>query len=215
MIDYFSKEGVARSDVSESRRELIEGAAAQIRKIYADRGSADLVFVCTHNSRRSQFGQVWAAIAAANYGLKIQCHSCGTEATACNERTISALERAGLSFSKDDVANPAVSLTLSSGHANPVYSLVLAAPQAKLRLFSKAFGHPSLPQKNFVALMCCDDADKNCPVVNGAIARIPLWYVDPKASDGKPDEATVYDGRCKQIAAEMFYLMQLVAKDHK
>jgi len=51
-----------------------------------------LMYVCTHNSRRSHFGQVWAAVGAAFYGIQqVKTFSGGTEATAFNEYAIAAL----------------------------------------------------------------------------------------------------------------------------
>src|SRR5262245_6983975 len=58
---------------------------------------ARLLFVCTHNSRRSQLGQVWAAAAAEYYGVpNVSTYSGGTESTAFNPRAVAALNRAGV-----------------------------------------------------------------------------------------------------------------------
>jgi len=184
------------------RRSLLQPAATEIRRLLADSGSVDLVFVCTHNSRRSQFAQIWAALAAEHFQLPaIRSHSCGTEVTACNPRTAAALERAGLAISR------AGNLT------NPDYAIPIGPTRPPMTLFSKAFQHASLPKSGFIALMCCDDADRNCPSIPGAIRRISLSYVDPKISDDSPAEAKVYDERCLQIATEMFALMNMVAGD--
>jgi arsenate reductase len=37
--------------------------------------------------------------------------------------------------------------------------------------------------------MTCSEADKNCPIVLGALDRISLPYNDPKEADGTPEEA--------------------------
>ena len=37
-----------------------------------------------------------------------------------------------------------------------------------------------------------------------------MHYVDPKAADNTPQEATTYDERNRQITAEMFYVMKRV-----
>ncbi|MCA9045843.1 MAG: protein-tyrosine-phosphatase, partial [Planctomycetaceae bacterium] len=48
-----------------------------------------LTFICTHNSRRSHLCQIWAATAAAYYGIEnVRTFSGGTEATAFNPRAI-------------------------------------------------------------------------------------------------------------------------------
>ena len=59
----------------------------------------------------------------------------------------------------------------------------------------------------FAAVMTCSHADKACPLVYGASARFSTPYVDPKVSDGTPEERDTYDERCAQIAREMLYAM--------
>lgn len=182
------------------RRELLDAAAKRILKARAN-GSVNFVAVCTHNSRRSQFCQAWGALAVAHYQVEaVECFSCGTEATACNPRTIDALERSGW-----QVKRPA------SKELNPRYECNFGDVQ-KVTLWSKAFGDQSLPTRQIVALLCCDEADKACPTVPGAVARVALHYVDPKVSDGTAEEAATYDERCRQIAAEMFYLVRQLSQ---
>jgi hypothetical protein len=60
--------------------------------------------------------------------------------------------------------------------------------------------------------MVCAEADKACPFVEGADLRIGLPYQDPKEFDNSPLEDTKYDERCKQIATEMFFVMDIVSK---
>ena len=200
LLSYTMKLDDNESSIPSDRRAMLVDAASGIRKALADKGSVNLVFVCTHNSRRSQFSQAWATIAADHFHLNgIRNHSCGTAATACNARTVAALERAGLK------------ITHSGAETNPIYSVTFDADRPPFVLFSKAFDDPSLPKKDFFAMMCCDDADQNCPHIPGAIQRVPLFYVDPKVSDDRPNEAEVYDERSLQIATEMFALMKLVA----
>lgn len=159
-----------------------------------------LTFICTHNSRRSHLTQIWAQTAAAYYDVAgVKTFSGGTEATACNERTVAALKRAGF-----DINNS------TPDQKNPVY-LVNYSPAAEpLRAFSKVYSGEGNPTSNFVALMTCDNADKNCPVVEGSVLRVPIPFVDPKVSDGTDKEAATYDERCRQIAREMFFLMKQV-----
>lgn len=189
--------------LSIDRRQLLERAAQQIADLSRDSEQpVNLLFVCTHNSRRSQFGQVWAAVAAEYYGLAwLEAHSCGTEQTACHPNTVAALKRAGLEFK--------VEKSEKGDAKNPRYSTRLGKT-AGIELYSKAFGHSSLPSTRIVAMMCCDDADANCPVVPGADAKIPLHYIDPKRADGSPIEAQAYDECCQMVACEMFYLFQVV-----
>jgi arsenate reductase len=60
--------------------------------------------------------------------------------------------------------------------------------------------------------MTCDHADENCPFIPGAEKRFPLRFEDPKAFDDSPQEKKMYSERSHQIAAELFYLFEKVAK---
>lgn len=155
-------------------------------------------FICTHNSRRSQFAQVWFSLVQRWAGLEIaDSFSGGTEVTACNERTIAALERVGLHITPD---NP--------DSDNPVYQIFNDRPEPVLKLWSKVYDDPYNPSENFAAVMTCDHADQNCPFIPGASVRIPLTYTDPKYSDGTDEETQAYDLTCKQIASDMIRLIQ-------
>ena len=179
------------------RRALLRDLAHYLQHAGPD---ISLVFICTHNSRRSHFGQIWAAVAAAWYGMEgRKTYSGGTEATAFNPRAVAALERAGF-----QVENP--------GGENPVYRVSFSEKLPALECFSKTYDDPFNPQENFVAVMTCSDADENCPFIPGARFRVPLTYDDPKEADGTPEETARYDERCRQIAAEMFFLFSLLKK---
>jgi arsenate reductase len=168
---------------------------------------APMVFICTHNSRRSHMAQVWAAAAAARVGLhgQIPTFSGGTESTACNPRTVGALERAGFGI---DMVVP----SLSGSSDNPTYAITPGDSVPPSICFSKAYDDAANPSSGFAAVMTCSDADRGCPLVYGADARFALPYVDPKVSDNTPEEAATYDARCRQIGTEMVYLMDQVSK---
>jgi hypothetical protein len=55
-------------------------------------------------------------------------------------------------------------------------------------------------------------ADKECPIVFGAVYRFAIHYVDPKECDDTEEETEAYDSRCREIAREMFYIMSNVRK---
>ena len=66
-----------------------------------EKDGAELIFICTHNSRRSQFGQVWAHTASLYYRMNnIRSYSGGTESTAIPPGTLTAIERAGFGIEK-------------------------------------------------------------------------------------------------------------------
>ncbi len=164
------------------------------------RQTARLVFICTHNSRRSHLAQIWAQVAAHRFAVgPVECFSGGTEVTACNPRTLAALQRTGLSC---------VPITESP---NPVYLVQYAEGVNPLAAFSKVYDRPPNPRSDFAAVMTCAQAEVNCPVVFGAAHRFLLTYDDPKAADDSEGETAVYDASCRQIATEMQHLFSQVA----
>lgn len=182
------------------RRAALEKISAWIRQRMNEGKPAALIFICTHNSRRSQLAQVWAQTAATHFGLKgITTHSGGVEVTACNPRTVAALVRAGFAVTN--------TTPLSQ---NPIYRVAYSPTAPAVELFSKSYSAPANPQSDFAAIMTCDHADQNCPRVKGGAMRAPLHYEDPKVADGSPIESETYDGRSRQIAREMFFVMQQV-----
>ena len=181
------------------RATILREASAFINDRVKEAKPAPLIFICTHNSRRSHLAQVWAQAAAAYYNVtNVVSFSGGTETAACNIRTIRALQRAG------------VSIVNSTGGTNPVYLAQWSESLPPAKLYSKTFSDTANPQIGFAAFLCCDQADAKCPIVQGAAARFSIPYVDPKASDNTDKESATYDERCRQIAREMFCLVSLV-----
>ncbi|MCG3137414.1 MAG: Protein ArsC [Phycisphaerae bacterium] len=187
------------------RQTQLKLLADNISKQLQDNQSARLVFVCTHNSRRSHLAQIWAATAAEVYGFtQVQTFSGGTEATAFNPRAVAALQRAGFIIERT-----------GGEDNNPVYTVKFSLQSTAMDCFSKRYDQPPNPTADFTAIMVCSQADKQCPLVNGAIYRQALPYDDPKAADDTPEEQQRYDERCAQIAREMMYVMSQVKSTTK
>lgn len=182
-------------EISKERKEKLRGLSDSIWTKLRNGKPAKLTFICTHNSRRSHLCQIWAATLAAYFGLEgIETYSGGTEVTAFNPRAVEALKRAG--FIVDE-----------PGGENPRYKVFYDEQEEPLVCYSKTFDDEANPNKDFVAVMTCSDADKNCPVVPGTEFRITIPYEDPKQADDTPQEEQTYDERCRQIAAEMYYML--------
>lgn len=186
--------------LSEERRARLERLVAFVREARAAGRPARLNFICTHNSRRSHLGQLWAQTAAAFFEVTgIETFSGGTEATAFNPRAVAAIERAGFS-----VRNP--------GGDNPRYEVFFAAEAEPQICRSKAYDDEANPKGSFAAVMTCTDADQKCPIVVGATLRSSLPYDDPKSADDTVEEAQRYDERSAEIATEMLYVFSRVAE---
>ena len=187
-----------KEDVGENRKVILDVLTSYIVKSIKDNGEVHLNFICTHNSRRSQFSQVWSQVASDFYGLPISCYSGGVEETAFNERAVASLQRIGFEIS-------------SVGGSNPKYEVKYSEEKNEVVAFSKLYDDKVNPMGKFAAVMTCSHADENCPFIPGTEARIPLRYEDPKEFDDTPLESAKYDERSKEIAVELFCVMKEVA----
>jgi arsenate reductase len=183
------------SSISEERQEKSLPLIDYIQSRVELEREVRLNFICTHNSRRSHFSQVWAQAIASYFNIeKVFCFSGGTEATALYPIVAETLERSGFN------------IKVISDENNPVYSIKYSDNMPPINGFSKTFDSEANPKSEFAAILTCSDADENCPFIEGAEIRIPITYEDPKASDGTPEQETVYKERSLQIATEMKYV---------
>ena len=179
-------------------RTLILHKLVQYIQSKLDQGKdINLNFICTHNSRRSQFSQIWAQTAADYYGIQANCYSGGVEVTAFNERAVESIKRSGFRVS-------------AKGDVNPEYFIFHSDDRSPLVTFSKLFDDPINKADQFAAVMTCSHADENCPFIPGTEERIPIRYEDPKVFDDTAEESVMYDQRSIQIASEMFYVFSKV-----
>ena len=171
------------SKIPEERKETLREIGGFVVAQLNAKQPVNLTYICTHNSRRSQFGQVWAKVAAVYYGFgnRVFTFSGGTEATAFNVRAVAALQRAG--FVTDDDRNP----------KNPNHTVRFSESQSLPVMFSKRYSDEANPKSEFCAVMVCSQADEACPLVYGASARVrcPTKIRKmPTASPTKPKPMT-------------------------
>jgi hypothetical protein len=183
------------------RKEQLKELAEFISTTKSEGKPVNLLFVCTSNSRRSHMAQVWAQVAAYYYQIEnVSTFSGGTEQTRVNINAINALERAGFEIYSNKQSD------------NPLWYVKAGEKIRPWAIFSKKYTDSTNPKNSFGAVMVCTEADKGCPIVDGADYRLGLPYDDPKLFDATPQKDAKYDERCRQIASEMFYTMQLASK---
>lgn len=185
--------------ISSKRLQLLDEMAVYLLDKIKKGEEIRLNFICTHNSRRSQFSQVWAQTAAVFYGIEAACYSGGVEVTAFNERAVAALKRDGFKV-------------VQKGEDNPVYFVFPGEDTEPIITFSKVYDDALNANKGFAAVMTCDHADENCPYIPGADKRFPLRYEDPKAFDDTEEEARRYTERSRQIGAELVLLFKNISE---
>jgi arsenate reductase len=188
--------------IPEERKAELKDIAGFIVEQRKDHKPANLLFVCTSNSRRSHMAQVWAQIASFYYNIdSVFTFSGGTEQTRVNINAIDALNRTGIEIYSNSQGDNPLRYIRVGNKINPWV------------IFSKKYTDSTNPKNNFAAIMVCTEADKSCPFVEGAASRVGLPYQDPKEFDNSPLKEAKYDERCRQIAREMFYIMDLVSKN--
>ena len=181
--------------ISVERRKLLETITHYIKSKQVLNKPANLVYICTHNSRRSHYGQIWSHVAANYYGIKnIHSFSGGTEVTAFNLNAINSLKRIGFVFKQVNVSD------------NPTYHILYDDNESPSVCFSKTYDNPINPQKEFIAIMTCSEAEENCPFIPGVEMRVGTTYEDPKLFDNSLQQDAKYDERCWQIALETLYV---------
>ncbi len=182
-----------------AHQERLQKLAGAVRKKLEGGAPADVLFVCTHNSRRSHMAQLLGLAAARRKGLPVQTFSGGTEVTAFNPRAVAALRRVGFEIS-DGVGE------------NPHYTVRIAPSAEPVQAFSKRITTPPNPTAGFVVVMTCSQADAACPIVQGAVSRVAVPYDDPKIADGTPEETARYDERVAQIGRDLAWVFAEAAK---
>jgi arsenate reductase len=188
---------LTKLSISKERKGILNLLINYITEKQAIKEEIKLIFICTHNSRRSQFAHVWATVAAYFYGIEIACYSGGTEISAFNKRAIATLIKSGFRITKE-------------GIKNPIYSILFSEGAKTITAFSKPYDSEFNPNDNFAAIMTCSHADANCPYIPGAEKRISIQYEDPKEFDGFANEEEEYYKRSTQIASEMFYVFSKI-----
>ena len=185
--------------IPKERKMLLEKISHYISSKKETNQPIQLVYICTHNSRRSHFGQIWAQVAANYYNVKnVLSFSGGTEATAFNINAINAIKRIGFDIRAINIEK------------NATFHISIDEKKSPIVCFSKVYDNAQNPQTNFAAIMTCSDAEENCPFIPGVELRIGTTYDDPKAFDNTDLEDAKYDERCKQIALETLYVFSKV-----
>ena len=167
---YLADRAAEFDQITQERKTQLEELAMFVKSRVEVGEPARLTFICTHNSRRSQMAQVWAAAAAKYYGVNgVETFSGGTEATAFNPRTVAALKRAELKIEKVERSQ------------NPHFAVSYQETGDPLNCFSKVYNESPNPETDFCAVMTCSQADKSCPLVKGSALRLAIPTKTPRS----------------------------------
>ena len=187
--------------VCNDRKSVLQPLVDFLQHRVTDKKRTNINFICTHNSRRSHFAQIWAQVAASYFKIpNVYCYSGGTVVTALHPMVVGVLIDQGFSV-----------FNVSEG-TNPIYAIKYGENDFPIIGFSKGYDDSFNPSGDFAAVMTCSQADSGCPFILGADMRIPITYEDPKVSDGYANQREVYFDRSLEIAREMFYVFSQIKK---
>ena len=187
------------SEISEQRKMLLDKLSLHIRDKYLKKIQVQLVYICTHNSRRSHLSQIWTQTAAAHFNIKnVFCYSGGTESTALFPVVAKTLVQHGFKIK-----------TIATGN-NPIYTIKYGENEHPIIGFSKTYDDEFNPQSQFAAILTCSQADDGCPYIAGAENRFAITFEDPKAFDDIQQQYQKYQERSLQIATEMCYVFSQI-----
>ena len=199
-VENFFVNAYKKATISDERKTLLLKISDAIAKEHILNKEVNLNFICTHNSRRSQLGQVWSFFAASYFNLNINAFSGGTEVTAFYKNTVKTLQKVGFEFQLTDFS-----------HQNPTYQISFNGNENRILGFSKLYSNP-INTEPFMAITTCNNADTNCPFIPTASHRFHLPFIDPKHSDGTTKQEETYLQTSIQIAGEVYFIFSEVKK---
>jgi arsenate reductase len=190
---------ISKNSISEVRKEILKPLIDYIQNKVELNQDIRLNFICTHNSRRSHLSQIWAQTMACKFGIsRVYCFSGGTEATAMFPKVVEILVNQGFQIQK------------LSHESNPVYAVKYDENQDAIICFSKKYSDDFNPKNHFAAILTCNNADEDCPIVFGAEERFSIKYNDPKVFDGTELMNEKYAERSLEIASEMYFVFSQI-----
>ena len=184
------------------RKEILHKLGNYIFEVCLQKSDVQLLFICTQNSRRSQFAQVWSQTAAYHYKFKnIKTFSGGYNETSINYLILEALKKSGFEVTAAEVYSQ-----------NPVYLLSIGKRYPDIFIFSKKYDYWNNPDMNYASVLCSNDLIEMNLQPSGTDQTICLPYEDIRIFDNSANNYLRNDEICRQAAREMFYLMDYVKK---
>ena len=187
-------------EVSNKRAIMLNKIVNYINKKSSENKISKLNFICTHNSRRSQFCQFWATFFSNYYNIRCEAYSGGTVETEVYKSVLNNIRDYGFNVSFTECNNPIYVIKFKNINLG--------------NYFSKFYYDFENPKNEFAAIMTCSDADINCPFVGGSEIRFSLPYEDPKKYDNLKSEKNDYKNTSEKIASEMNYLFYKLNVKH-
>lgn len=186
------------SDIPIRRKILLHNSAIESVRILKEEGKINIVYLCTHNSRRSQLAQIWSSFLVQIFKLeKIYVHSAGSEKTTLSDFVILSMGKFGFSFKEiNDDEKSAFNVFFNQDRICECYS--------------KDLQDDSIPCESIYSIHTCAEAEQSCPFLKGSIGNFSLNYPDPKQYDSAENPTIHYQETALQIGTECFYFFNAI-----
>ncbi len=182
-------------EIQNERLKIIDKIGKSMNQNIMNGSFPNILFVCSHNSRRSQFAEIWSNTMNCIFKKKIKILSAGIFKTAVHYQVINVIRDTGFKIRK-------------KGNN---YYLKYSNNYKEIKIYSKKIDDINT-NSSLIVINTCSDADINCPSVPNTLERFLLSYEDPKISDNTKFEKKKYQETCKKIASEIFYLFSNIKK---
>ncbi|WP_196893237.1 low molecular weight phosphatase family protein [Aureivirga marina] len=191
-------------EITNDRKETLNDIAKAVLDEYLRNERVNLNFICSHNSRRSQFAQIWGNYAINFFSIpNMECFSGGTVVTALHRNTVKTLKEVGFRF---DVK--------TFNHQNPEYLISYQDCKKPILAYSKLIEDQN-NKSPYIAITTCNSIEKNCPLFTDCLAYFQLPYTDPKNYDYTALKNEKYNELNMNIASEMAFLFGYIASKIK
>ena len=191
--------------IKDERKENLNILGEYILSNSPGKSGISLLFICDKNSRRSQFAQIWAQTAAYFYKIdNLKAYSGGLSETAINYRIMESLKRAGFTVTAAEAYSQ-----------NPFYLLSVGRKYPDILIFSKKYDYWNNPSTQFATIYCSKSEEFNHMEILGSEQIIELPYEDVEIFDNSFGGAEKNDQVCREIAREMFFVMDYVRREMK
>lgn len=181
--------------VDEARKIIIDQI---VQSIQEQKERVQLLFICTHNSRRSQACELWAQTWKDFYKLtNLDLHSAGIKRSTFNYRMADAARRSGFR------------VELHRTDQEETYLITSPFDKASTKGYhSIQLDDKMVPNTNVISVVTCPHVWKKFTPVKGEVSHFYLPYEDPNWYDGQVNESELYAELFSKIGSEMKYLMK-------
>ena len=191
-------DSLSYDQITAERKQHLDHISHTMAKILHERRYLEIVFLCTHNSRRSIFSEIMSHVLSDALKLPFYSYSGGAEGTYIAPQVITTLEDIGFETSR------------FNSRLDTAYHIKYRKRKNALVFYSHNMDNFIRKQYPYITISTCDEATETCPVGPAEAIRFSTPYEDPKVADGTPMESAVYRATCDEITTNLLYIYNTI-----